>query len=407
MRLEISREQALATMDLTLSNVDLVSTPYPHFTIPDLFDTETASAMLTWLEEDVSWSVETHSLYVFHKGLGLMERASGPAAVLLAPETLHCMCKHLERVFGTTLSRSQFNLSAHRMLPGHRIGIHTDIPSDGTETHRFLVTLNREFDDDKGGHLVLLDINDLDGAVILRPIHNAAVGMELSERSYHCVDEIRSGTRYSLVYSFWSESAVTAEAKTSQPPADGPGGINEQKLRDMRSLLRELGADAVPHTSRSLLDQLNGVYELLREWQCDNDVCKAGLFHGVFGTPSLPGSLITGDYLSNMRELIGERALLLVKLHSRMDLPSVRRIASGENISDSGSTVALSLKDKRALVSLMWANIVEQSRYVPISDEVMIELKQFFRDTSQLLPSKSEADIRSLLSISRSVNVSL
>lgn len=404
MHLELSLEQALITMDSTLSNVHLVSKPYPHFAIPDLFDADTAAAVLTWLEEDVLWSVESRSFYVHHGCTGLIERASGgPAGVIVAPETLHCMCNHLERIFGVTLSRSQFDLSAHRMLPGHRIGLHTDTPANGTETHRFLITLNSEFHDDKGGHLVLLDVNDpADSAVILRPVHNGAVGMELSERSWHCVDEIKSGTRYSLVYSFWSESAVTADAKTSGPlDDDGPGGINEQELREMMSLLRELHADAIPHSSRSLIDHLSGTYQLLGKWQCDSDVCKAGLFHSVFGTPSFPHSLLADDYVPRMRALIGERALLLVKLFSRLDLPSLRGIASGEKFSDSGGTVALSLNDKQALVSLTWANIVEQNRYVPTSDEMTSELKQLFRDTTHLLPPKSEEDIRSLLSISR------
>lgn len=211
MRQETSFEQALSTMESALNNVQAVTKPFPHFVIRDLFDTETASAVLNWLEQDVPWAVESRSFYVFDGCSGLIQHASGsPAAVLGAPETLQCMRKHLERIFGVTLNSSHFDLLAHRMLPGHRVGVHTDTPADGTETHRLLINLNAGFDDEQGGHLVLLDVNDIeDSAVVVAPVHNSAVAMEFSDHSWHCVDEIRSGKRYSLVYSFWVESGET------------------------------------------------------------------------------------------------------------------------------------------------------------------------------------------------------
>ena len=223
MRQETSFEQALSTMESALNNVQAVTKPFPHFVIPDLFDTDTASAVLNWLEQDVPWAVESRNFYEFQGCTGLTQLASGsPAAVVGAPETLQCMRKHLERIFGVTLNSSHFDLIAHRMLPGHRVGIHTDKPENGTETHRLLINLNAGFDDEQGGHLVLLDVSDLeDSAVVVRPLHNSAVAMEFSDHSWHCVDEIKSGKRYSLVYSFWVENcetdSSTAEATEMAP----------------------------------------------------------------------------------------------------------------------------------------------------------------------------------------------
>lgn len=48
-------------MESALSNVQLVPKPFPHFAIPDLFDAETATAVLTWLEKDVAWAIESRS----------------------------------------------------------------------------------------------------------------------------------------------------------------------------------------------------------------------------------------------------------------------------------------------------------------------------------------------------------
>jgi len=401
MRLETSLVKALTTMESALSNVQLVSKPFPHFAIPDLFDPETAKAVLIWLDNDVSWDVESRNFYLFHGCSGLTERVGEtPAAVIGAPETLECMRRHLERIFGITLSSTHYDLLAHRMLPGHRIGIHTDTPRAGTETHRLLINLNAGFEDEYGGHLVLLDVHDpADSAVIVRPVHNSAVGMEFSDHSWHCVDEIRSGKRYSLVYSFWIEGSESDTAETADA-RDKSGAVTDQKLQEMIVLLCELGADAIPHSSGSLLDHLIGTYDVLNQWHCDSDVCKAGLFHSVFGTPSFPHALVADDYLDTIRNLIGERALLLVRMFSRMDLSSLVGIVAGDKFADSGGPVGVSINDQRALVCLVWANVLEQSHFVPNSEEIIAEPKHLFRDTNHLLSTQASEDICSLLSIS-------
>jgi hypothetical protein len=406
MRLETSLVKALTTMESALSNVQLVSEPFPHFVIPDLFDPETAKAVLNWLDKDVSWALESRSFYSLHGSSGLTERVGEtPAAVIGAPETLQCMRRHLERIFGITLSSTHYDLAAHRMLPGHRIGIHTDTPLHGTETHRLLINLNAGFEDEYGGHLVLLDrLDPEDSAVIVRPLNNSAVAMEFSDHSWHCVDEIRSGKRYSLVYSFWLEGSESNTAQTETADArHKSGAVTDQKLQEMIVLLRELGADAIPHSSRSLLDHLSGTYDVLNQWHCDSDVCKAGLFHSIFGTPSFPHALVADDDLDRIRNLIGERAVLLVRMFSRMDLSSLAGIVAGDKFADSSGPLEVSINDQRALVSLVWATVLEQSHFVQNSEEMIAELKHLFRNTSHLLSTQPSEDICSLLSISPEV----
>lgn len=410
MQPETSLVKALTTMESAFSNVQLVSKPFPHFAIPDVFDPETAKAILSWLDNDVSWSVESRRFYVLHGCSGLTERVcETPAAVIDAPETLQCMRRHLERIFGITLSSTRYDLQAHRMLPGHRIGIHTDTPRYGSETHRLLINLNAGFEDEYGGQLVLFDPQDpADSAVIVRPVHNSAVAMEFSDDSWHCVDEIRSGKRYSLVYSFWNEGFIADTAPTEMAGAGNKSSaVTDQKLQKIMVQLRELGADAIPHGPRSLLDHLIGTYDVLNRWRCDSDVCKAGLFHSVFGTPSFPHALVADDYLDTIRNLIGERALLLVRMFSRMDLSSLIGIVAGDKFADGGGPVEVSIDDQRALVCLVWANVLEQSRFVPNTEEMIAELKNLFRYTNHLLSTRASEDICSLLSISHEQRVCL
>jgi hypothetical protein len=83
-----------------------------------------------------------------------------------------------------------------------------------------------------------------------------------------------------------------------------------------------------------------------------------------------------------------------------MDLSSLVGIVAGDKFADSGGPVGVSINDQRALVCLVWAKVLEQSHFVPNSEEMIAELKHLFRDTNHLLSTQASEDICSLLSIS-------
>lgn len=198
---------ARVALDSALGGARLTPMPFPHVAVQEIFDQRTADALLGWMEQDAPWAFRDHRWYLQDgcKGVADQLRAT-PAAAAGAPETFQTIRGHLERLFRRKLSDSRFELNASRMLPGHRIDPHNDRPHDDTETHRLIVNLNRGFDDDHGGHLILFaPENPADTAVVLRPLHNSASAIEFSARSWHCVDEIRGGARYALLYSFWAD----------------------------------------------------------------------------------------------------------------------------------------------------------------------------------------------------------
>jgi hypothetical protein len=407
--LKTSLDQSLAAIEAALADVRLTTTPFPHFVLPNLFDDATAESVLHWLEDDAPWAIESRGFYLHHGCSNLAPLVAGsPAAVVAAPETFRLMRQHLERIFGVALSGDHFEVAAHRMLPGHRIRVHTDSPNHGTETHRFLINLNSQFDDAHGGHLVLLDMHAPDeSAIIVRPLHNSAVAMEFSDHSWHCVDEIRAGKRYSLVYSFWREhpearagDGVAVESEAGESVAGESQGLSEDEFSELVALLREHGANTVPHSNLYLIDHLQGTYRILKGWGCDRDVCKAGLFHSVLGTPSFPRPLVGDDRVDAIREAIGDRALLLVRLFSRMDWQSLLRILSGESLSDGGEPVSLGTRDRHALASLTWANVLEQSARVPLSNEARVELRELYEQTARALPTRAQEEIRKMLAAS-------
>lgn len=212
-----SAPDVLTALDSALRDAQYSPSPFPHFAMEEVFDGSTAAALLDWLERDATWVPTGRDWYVQHGCKGVADRLSETAAAAVAsPEAFRIIRRHMERVFSRKLSAGRFDLTASRMLPGHHIAPHNDRPANDTETHRFIVNLNRGFEDENGGHLILFDREDPEGtAVIMRPLHNSAAAIEFSARSWHCVNEVRAGTRYALLYSFWAEDSV---------PADGSDG---------------------------------------------------------------------------------------------------------------------------------------------------------------------------------------
>ena len=86
-----------------------------------------------------------------------------------------------------------------------------------------------------------------------------------------------------------------------------------------RDFLMSLGAGTTPHSGRVLFEHLKGVHDLLRDWDNVDDVCIAGLYHSIYGTNTFKH--VSFDSRDRLREVIGERAELLVHYFSTKDRP--------------------------------------------------------------------------------------
>jgi hypothetical protein len=200
--------EALDHLDSALCNGQLFRNPFPHSRFCGLFDEISTSAILNWLERDAPWKFVKEDFYTRRHCAGLITHLRETAAkIAVAPDTLQMLRQHMGRLFGVRFNAERVEVLAQQMLPGHRIGIHNDAPRENSETHRLIINFNRGFQDENGGHLILLDIQDPENtAVIVPPLHNSAVALEFSASSWHCVEEVKAGSRYSLAYSFWTAS---------------------------------------------------------------------------------------------------------------------------------------------------------------------------------------------------------
>ena len=71
----------------------------------------------------------------------------------------------------------------------------------------------------------------------------------------------------------------------------------------------------VSHYKKNLFQHLVNVYNKLREWRCEEDVCYAGLFHSIYGNEHFKEQIEKDRIV--IKNLIGEKAENLVYLYNK------------------------------------------------------------------------------------------
>jgi hypothetical protein len=99
----------------------------------------------------------------------------------------------------------------------------------------------------------------------------------------------------------------------------------KQDMRRLTDFLIELGIENVGHTKKSYLAHLIGVYRDMEAAGCQDEVCRAGMFHSIYGTELFQGFKLPLERRSDLRALIGDRAERLAYMNCSMDRASFDR----------------------------------------------------------------------------------
>lgn len=94
------------------------------------------------------------------------------------------------------------------------------------------------------------------------------------------------------------------------------------RIKPLVDFLRSVGVEAVGHTNKTYLSHLVGLYRLLEARGCSEEVCRAGMFHSIYGTELFQGFKLPFECRGEVRALIGERAEQLAYLNCAMDRAS-------------------------------------------------------------------------------------
>jgi hypothetical protein len=146
----------------------------------------------------------------------------------------------------------------------------------------------------------------------------------------------------------------------------------DQHFKRMTEFLVGMGVEQVPHTHKSYLAHLVAVFRSLEAQGFPQDVCRAGMFHSIYGTERFQGFTLPLERRGEVRDLIGERAERLAYLNCSINRASFDRAldqsAEPYRIVDriTGEGVELSVPDFDDLCRVHLSDWLEQ---VPRSRE--------------------------------------
>lgn len=378
--------------------------PYPHLVVERLFPDADARALLDWLQADAGWWRQERDFYSHDSCDNLEDCPLVREGGVLSPAARGDLARALGQRFGIPLDTQYVSLCAHRMRPGHGIGVHTDDPILGTEYLRLLITLrDGDFEDADGGHFCMMTGHEPDCvAAIARPLHNLAIAFALSDRSLHAVNDVMKGERFSLVLGFWhADQVADAQKRKADVRPDRPDADLAQ-VEGAQAFLAELkdrGAHRTPHSGASLLSHLVGVAALLAGWTCRDAVIRAGLFHSVYGTGTFRTRLYAEWERDRLRDLIGDEAERLTWLFSVVRFNEIYKYAGEDGFMarrrDAAEPEWLSIQDVADLNLMALANALEQgdAAFEPGS---LFELKQAFAKLTDYIPSDARRVVEAL-----------
>jgi len=99
----------------------------------------------------------------------------------------------------------------------------------------------------------------------------------------------------------------------------------DTNFKRLTDFLVGLGTEQVGHTQKSYLAHLIGVYRDMEAAGCSDEVCRAGMFHSIYGTELFQRFALPLARRSEVSALIGERAERLAYINCAMDRASFDR----------------------------------------------------------------------------------
>jgi hypothetical protein len=140
----------------------------------------------------------------------------------------------------------------------------------------------------------------------------------------------------------------------------------DPNYRAMIDFLRGLGTEDVQHSGeKGFLTHLVAVFRDMEAWGGDQDLCRAALFHSIYGTELFRRWSLPLDRRDDVRALIGERAERIAFVNCLMDRSSFDALLESDGPfrlrnREACETMELSRKDFDDLVRLHLCDWLEQ-----------------------------------------------
>jgi hypothetical protein len=93
--------------------------------------------------------------------------------------------------------------------------------------------------------------------------------------------------------------------------------------KQLTDFLVDLGIEQIGHTQKNYLAHLVSVYKFMENTGCREELCRAGLFHSIYGTEKFQGFKLPIERRAELVAMIGERAEALAYWNCFMDRASL------------------------------------------------------------------------------------
>jgi Rps23 Pro-64 3,4-dihydroxylase Tpa1-like proline 4-hydroxylase len=181
------------------SRLEMGDAPFRHFSAASVLRNGTERKIYDWLDTTDAWSLTEADFYTQFEFSLLDTTLPEDLQSLIEKDAIQCLTDRFNELCGKS-SFSLAGVTAHKLVNGHRIGIHNDYIGKA-ETHRMVIHITPYWQDSNGGYLMLFQSAKADQvAKLIKPVDNSAFGFEISEKSYHAVSTIYDFYRYSIVY---------------------------------------------------------------------------------------------------------------------------------------------------------------------------------------------------------------
>ena len=192
-----------------IHSVEYDTLPFDHLVAGITFP-DSSNAWLEWLEKDAPWELTVADFYEQYEFSLLHVPLPPEVRSLACGKTLKSLRSQMARHFRVPLS-DRVDVTAHKLLSNQTIRIHNDfIP--GAESHRLLLQLNRKWQPQFGGLLMLFNGSSPETVTkIVEPRHGSVQAFAISARSYHAVSTVHGGERFTVVYSFYPGNRSESE----------------------------------------------------------------------------------------------------------------------------------------------------------------------------------------------------
>lgn len=94
-------------------------------------------------------------------------------------------------------------------------------------------------------------------------------------------------------------------------------------FKDLTNYIVSMGAADIGHTEKTYLAHNISVYNDMKTWGCSEEMCRAGLFHSIYGTQGFQGFTLPLERQDELRELIGDHAEKIAFLNCFMNRASL------------------------------------------------------------------------------------